>query len=82
MGHVFSHKTGWENIDTKFYYDRTLFCPFLNWTLFHYDTRFLLLHLAIGVQAGHVTSALHMCKAAQIAPYSAAHSYKTTRFFT
>ena len=36
----------------------------LNWTLFYYgSTRFLLLHLAIRVQAGHLTSALHRCTA-------------------
>ena len=42
-----------QNIDIKF-------CPSLNWTLFCYGrTRFLLLHLAIRVQARHLTSTLH-----------------------
>ena len=50
---VFSHRTSLENINIKF-------CPSLNWTLFCYGrTHFLLLHLAKGVQAGHLTSALH-----------------------
>ena len=56
-----------QNIDTKF-------CPSLNWTLFYYDrTHFLFLHLAIGVQARHLTFA-------QAHSSSAAYSYKTTRF--
>ena len=74
MGHVFSHRSGWENIDTKFCYDRILFCLSLNWILFCYDrTRFLLLHLTIGEQAGHLTSALHRRTAAQAALHGAAH---------
>ena len=88
MGHVFSHRTGWENIDTKFCHDRTFFYLSLNWALFCYDrTRFSLLHLAIGVQAGHFTFALHSHTTAWAALhnctlYSVVHSYKTTRFLT